>query len=99
FGFLCSVLSVLFSFGYLCYKLLFWDRFSVGVAPVAIGLFFFSSVQLIFIGLVGEYVGSIHTHVVKRPLVVERERRSEERVRDIGATLTRDKEGAGVSSL
>ncbi len=74
FGFVCAVLSVLFSIGYLCYKLLYWDRFSVGVAPVAIGLFFFSSVQLIFIGVVGEYVGAIHTQVQKRPLVVERER-------------------------
>jgi hypothetical protein len=46
----------------------------VGVAPVAIGLFFFASVQLFFIGIVGEYIGAIHTRVSRRPLVVERER-------------------------
>ena len=43
------------------YKLLFWNNFSVGVAPLVIGIFFFSSVQLISVGLLGEYIGSIHT--------------------------------------
>jgi hypothetical protein len=56
------------------HKLLFWDRFSVGMAPLVIGIFFFSSIQLISVGILGEYIGSIHTHVQKRPLVVERER-------------------------
>jgi hypothetical protein len=44
------------------------------VAPLVIGLFFFASVQLTFIGILGEYIGAIHTHVMKRPLVIERER-------------------------
>ncbi len=73
-GFAMSLLSMLIGLGYLGYKLLFWDRFTVGVAPIVIGLFFFSSVQLFFIGIVGEYIGSIHTQVLRRPLVVERER-------------------------
>src|SRR5207248_214058 len=73
-GFLGAVLSVLVGLGYLIYKLLFWDRFAIGVAPLVIGIFFFSSVQLISVGILGEYIGSIHTYVQKRPLVVERER-------------------------
>lgn len=74
FGFLASVLSFFFGLCYLVYKLLFWNRFSLGMAPVAIGLFFFSSVQLFFIGILGEYIGSIQTKVLNRPLVVEKER-------------------------
>lgn len=73
-GFALSFLSLLIALGYLVYKLLFWDRFDVGVAPIVIGLFLFSSVQLFFIGIVGEYIGAIHTQVLQRPLVVERER-------------------------
>jgi len=73
-GFLSSVLSFLIAVIYLGYKIFFWRSFSIGVAPVVIGLFFFSSVQLFFLGIVGEYIGSIHTQVHKRPLVVEEER-------------------------
>lgn len=73
-GFFVSILSLFFALAYLIYKILFWDRFSLGVAPLVIGLFFFSSVQLFFIGIIGEYVGSTHTQVLKRPLVIERER-------------------------
>jgi glycosyltransferase involved in cell wall biosynthesis len=73
-GFAGSVLCLLVAIGYLVYKLLFWKNFSVGVAPMVIGLFFFASVQLLFIGVLGEYIGSIHSHVRKRPLVVEKER-------------------------
>ena len=62
------------AFAYFVYKLLFWNRFSVGVAPLVIGIFFFSSVQLISVGVLGEYIGSIHTQVQKRPYVTERER-------------------------
>lgn len=74
FGFAGSALSFLVGFAYLVYKLVFWERFALGVAPVVIGLFFFASVQLFFIGIIGEYVGAIHTRVNKRPLVVEKER-------------------------
>jgi len=73
-GFSMSALSLLVAFAYLCAKLLFWDSFSMGMAPLIIGLFFFSSVHLFFIGIIGEYVGSIHTQVLNRPLVIEKER-------------------------
>ena len=59
---------------YLVYKLVFWNSFTVGVAPVVLGLFFLGSVQLIALGIIGEYVGSIHTLVLNRPLVTEKER-------------------------
>jgi glycosyltransferase involved in cell wall biosynthesis len=73
-GFASAGLCLLVAFGYLIYKLLFWNNFTVGIAPLVIGIFFFSSVQLISVGLLGEYIGSIHTLVQKRPLAVERER-------------------------
>jgi glycosyltransferase involved in cell wall biosynthesis len=72
-GFLSATVSLLISLGYLIYKLLFWQEFTVGMAPIVIGMFFFSSLQLIFLGIVGEYIGSIHTNVLNRPLVIERE--------------------------
>jgi glycosyltransferase involved in cell wall biosynthesis len=74
FGFLMSGFSLLIALVYFVYKLIFWSSFTVGQAPVVIGLFFFSSVQLFFIGIIGEYIGSIHTQVLKRPLVIEKER-------------------------
>src|SRR6202012_3756442 len=58
-GFASAALCVLVGFSYLVYKLLFWDRFSVGMAPLVIGIFFFSSIQLISVGILGEYIGSI----------------------------------------
>lgn len=73
-GFLTGGLSLLIALVYLIYKLVFWYSFSVGMAPVVIGIFFFSSVQLIFIGIIGEYIGEIHTQVLRRPLVVVKER-------------------------
>lgn len=74
FGFACAVASFLLGLWYLAYKLLFWREFSLGVAPIVVGFFFFSSVQLFFVGIVGEYVGAIYTKVSNRPLVVEQER-------------------------
>jgi glycosyltransferase involved in cell wall biosynthesis len=73
-GFLSSAVSLLVALFYFVYKLLFWFNFSVGSAPLVIGLFLFSSVQLFFLGIVGEYVGSIQTQALKRPLVIEKER-------------------------
>jgi len=73
-GFAMSALSLIIAFVYFAYKLIFWESFSLGIAPIVIGLFFFSSVQLFFLGIVGEYIGSIHTQVLKRPLVIEKER-------------------------
>jgi glycosyltransferase involved in cell wall biosynthesis len=73
-GFVLSAASLLVAIAYLVYKLLYWNQFPLGVAPVLIGFFFFASVQLFFIGILGEYIANIHTQVQKRPLVVERER-------------------------
>jgi len=73
-GFVSAIASLAVALFYLIYKLLFWNSFTVGLAPLVVGIFFFSSVQLFFLGLVGEYVGSIHTYVQNRPLVVEKER-------------------------
>jgi glycosyltransferase involved in cell wall biosynthesis len=73
-GFAGSLLSLLLGLTYLLYKLLFWRRFSLGIAPLVIGFFFFGSVQLLFMGIIGEYVGNIQTLVQGRPLVFERER-------------------------
>jgi hypothetical protein len=73
-GFLMSAASLLIAFGYLVAKLLFWERFEFGQAPMLIGIYFFASVQIFFIGILGEYVGAIQTQVRKLPLVVERER-------------------------
>jgi len=73
-GFSVAFISFLVALVYLIYKIIFWYSFSVGTAPLVIGLFFFSAVQLFFIGIIGEYVGSIHTQVLRRPLVIEKER-------------------------
>lgn len=73
-GFTLSALNIFVGIGYLIYKLIFWNSFSVGIAPLVIGFFLFASVQLFFIGLLGEYIGAMHTQVLKRPLVVEKER-------------------------
>ncbi len=74
-GFLVAGLSLLVALGYLVAKLILWNYFpNIGQAPTVIGLFFFGGVQLIFTGILGEYIGAIHTRVMRRPLVVERER-------------------------
>jgi hypothetical protein len=59
---------------YFVYKLLFWQHFSVGVAPLDIGFFLFGSLQLVSLGIIGEYIGNIQTQVQNRPLVFERDR-------------------------
>jgi len=73
-GFIAATISFFIGMFYLIYKLIFWNSFSLGTAPVAIGLFFFASVQLVFLGLIGEYISLIYTQVLKRPLVYEKER-------------------------
>lgn len=73
-GFLLSILSFITAMVYFVLKLIFWDQFQMGIAPILIGVFFFMSIQLFFIGIIGEYVGFIHTQVMKRPLVTEKER-------------------------
>ncbi|MGD9153189.1 MAG: glycosyltransferase family 2 protein [Gammaproteobacteria bacterium] len=74
FGFLMAGLSLLIAFLYIVLKILFWNFFPAGMAPMLIAIFFFSSVQLFFIGILGEYIGCIHTQVQNHPLVVEKER-------------------------
>jgi len=73
-GFGLACLSLLLAFGYLLAKLLFWNSFELGLAPVLIGMFFFGAMQLLFLGLLGEYIGTIQTQVRNLPLVVEAER-------------------------
>ena len=73
-GFFIAFLSILVSFGYGIYKLIYWKSFSLGIAPVVIGLFFFAAVQLIFLGIIGEYIGAIHSRIFQKWLVIEKER-------------------------
>jgi len=73
-GFLTAGMSFLVGLAYLIYKLIFWAKFSVGLAPAVIGLFFLGAVQLIFLGIIGEYISAIYIHVTRRPLVIEKER-------------------------
>jgi glycosyltransferase involved in cell wall biosynthesis len=73
-GFGLSAASFGVAILYLILKLVFWQQFALGLAPLIISVFFFGSVQLFFIGILGEYIGAIHTQVLKRPHVVELER-------------------------
>ncbi len=73
-GFSVSLISFFVAFVYFIYKLIDWDNFQLGIAPLVIGIFFFGGVQLFFLGVIGEYIGSILTQVKKRPLVIEKNR-------------------------
>ena len=73
-GFMIGAGSLLVAWAYLVIKLLFWDDLSVGMAPMMIGMFFLGAVQLIFIGVLGEYIGAILVRIRNRPLVIEEER-------------------------
>jgi len=73
-GFALSCLSMMVAFFYFSAKLIFWDSFTLGLAPILIGMFFFGAVQLFFMGLLGEYLGTIQVQVRNMPLVVEAER-------------------------
>jgi glycosyltransferase involved in cell wall biosynthesis len=73
-GFALGIFSVLAAIVFLILKLMFWESFPLGLAPVVIGLFFLFGIQLMFIGILGEYIGSIHTYLQRRPVVVEKER-------------------------
>lgn len=73
-GFLLSFLSLLVALMFFVAKLLYWNSFQLGTAPILIGIFFFGAIQTFFIGVLGEYIGSIHTQVRNMPLVVELER-------------------------
>lgn len=73
-GFAVSLISILIALSYLIYKIIFWYSFQLGMAPLVIGIFFLGGVQLFFLGMIGEYIGSIFTQVKKHPLVIEKER-------------------------
>ncbi len=73
-GFSIALLSFIIALVYLVLKIIFWDTFVAGTAPILIGMFFLGAVQLIFMGLMGEYILSINQRVMKRPLVIEEER-------------------------
>lgn len=74
FGFSFSLISLLIAFCYFIAKLVFWNSFLVGTAPILIGVFFFGALQMFFLGLLGEYIISIQTQVRAMPLVIESER-------------------------
>jgi hypothetical protein len=73
-GFIAAGLTFIVALVYFIYKLLNWDNFPAGIAPLVIGVFFLGSLQLFFIGFIGEYVMSINTRLMNRPLVIEEER-------------------------
>lgn len=73
-GCACGGVSILIALVYLIMKLVMWNQFQAGMAPILIGMFFLGSIQLFFIGFIGEYVLSINERVMNRPLVVEEER-------------------------
>jgi glycosyltransferase involved in cell wall biosynthesis len=73
-GFVCSVISLIVGFFFFIYKILYWNSFQLGMAPVIIGIFFGIAIQVFLLGIIGEYVGFILTHSRKMPLVIERER-------------------------
>lgn len=73
-GCTCGGVSILIALVYLIMKLIMWNQFQAGMAPILIGMFFLGSIQLFFIGFIGEYVLSINERVMNRPLVVEEER-------------------------
>lgn len=73
-GFLIAVLSAIVGMVIFVLKLIYWDKYPMGTAPLLIGMFFLGAVQLFFIGFLGEYVLNINSRVMKRPIVVEEER-------------------------
>ncbi len=73
-GFVLGMISFLLACVYLVLKLCFWHKFPMGTAPLLLAVLFFSSVQLVFLGLLGEYIGAILTQILHRPLVIEKER-------------------------
>lgn len=73
-GLFLGIASTIVAIAFTVLKIIYWDSFPIGIAPVVIGMFFLLGVQLMFIGILGEYIGSIHTYIQNRPVVVEQER-------------------------
>jgi hypothetical protein len=68
-GSFLAILSLMGAVVVFVLKIIFWNNFSMGIAPIMITLFFFFSVLLFFMGIIGEYIAGIHTQILKRPLV------------------------------
>lgn len=101
-GFIVGGISFVAGVIYFILKLLYWDRFSAGMAPLLIGVFFLGSMQLFFIGFLGEYVLSINTRVLDRPLVVEElrlnfEEPKQEAMEEAAVTTEPEKENEKVT--
>lgn len=73
-GILTGGISFIIGIAYLIMKLVRWNSFQAGTAPILIGMFMLGAIELFFIGMIGEYILSINQRVMKRPLVVEEER-------------------------
>ena len=93
FGGICAAGSMIIALTYLVMKLIWWDRFPAGMAPMLIGMLFLGSVQLFFIGFLGEYIMSINQRVMKRPLVIEEERLNFDQKAEIGKEDVKAKDG------
>ena len=73
-GFFCSGITFFIALVYFILKMVYWNRFSGGIAPIVIGVFLIGSIQLFFIGLLGEYILNVNERLKNRPLVIEKER-------------------------
>lgn len=73
-GFFVSLVSFIIGLVYLIMKIIYWDQFSAGTAPILIGMFFLGALEIFFIGLLGEYILTINSRILKRPLVIEEKR-------------------------
>jgi len=73
-GFLFSFTSLTIAIIYFIYKLMYWNSFEVGIAPLVIGIFGFASIQILLLGIIGEYIGILLIHLRNLPLVIEKER-------------------------
>ena len=73
-GFIFAFFSMATLLFYFIYKILNWNSFTLGLAPLLFGVFFFASLNLVFLGIIGEFIGNIYTKVMQRPIVVEKER-------------------------
>ena len=69
-----GIVSTILGIIYLVLKLIYWDRFAAGMAPMLIGIFFLGAIQLFFLGFMGEYILSMNQRIMNRPLVIEEER-------------------------
>ena len=74
FGIFLIFLSIIFAIFYFFMKIIFWEKFQMGIAPLVIGIFSFGAFQILFLGIIGEYILNINTQTRNLPLVIEKER-------------------------